>query len=259
MFLRTQSPSFEVRLADGPADIAAVQRLRYRVFVQECGADGPQVDHLAQREADMFDAHFDHLLLIDPARPVEDRVVGTYRMMTRAQAERAGGFYSAAEYDLTRLTDGKASILELGRSCLHPDYRGGTALLHLWRGVGDYVATEAIDILFGVASFPGTTPGRHAQSLSLLHQMHLAPQHLRVTARGEGATPMDLVPPEKLDRRAAMVGMPALIKAYLRLGGVVGDGAYVDRAFNTTDVCLILQADLLTARQKAFYGTADGG
>ena len=248
------SANLTCRLAASDADLIGVQRLRYHVFAKEFGATGDSVDHERALEADHFDGFADHLLLIDPARPVADQIVGTYRLLNSAQAKAAGGFYSACEYDLSVLKARGRDVLELGRSCLHPDYRGGTALLQLWQGVGRYVTAHGIDVLFGVASFQGTDAAALAQPLSLLHCAHLAPPSLRVTARGPGACTMDMLDPDQVDRRTAMLQMPALIKAYLRLGGVVGEGAYIDHAFNTTDVCLILESERMSARQRALYG-----
>lgn len=243
------TPRFHTRLARDAADLAAAQGLRYRVFVQEMGSDGPGVDHALGRETDAFDAHFDHLLLLDAA--ADDRVVGVYRLATQAQAQAAGRFYSEAEYDLTPLRASGRRLMELGRSCLDPAYRGGAGMFHLWSALADHVAAQGIEVLFGTASFPGTDVAAIAPALSLLHHAHLAPPALRVRARIHQA--MDLIPPDAIDRRAAMIAVPALIKAYLRLGGVVGDGAYVDHAFNTVDVCLIMDTARLNARQAAIY------
>ncbi|MGD9295010.1 MAG: GNAT family N-acyltransferase, partial [Roseobacter sp.] len=163
------------------------------------------------------------------------------------------GFYSAREYDLDALTNSGRSLLELGRSCLHSDYRGGTALFHLWNGLADYIARHKIDILFGVASFHGTDPAALAAPLSLLHHYHRAPEHLRVSARAEAAQSMDLIDKGALDRRAALLQVPSLIKSYLRLGGFVGQGAFIDHDFNTTDVCLILDTTKMNQRQARLY------
>lgn len=247
--------AFEVRLASSAADLRAAQRLRYEVFVEELGGQGPLVDHAARLERDRFDPFFDHLLLIDRER---DRVVGVYRLMGEAQAARAGGFYSEGEYDLTALRRSGRRLLELGRSCLHRDYRGGAGMHQLWSALADHVAREGIEVLFGVASFPGTDAQALAAPLSLLHQRHLAPEALRPRARPSGFQSMDLVPEDGLDRRAAMLAVPSLIKAYLRLGGTVGEGAFLDRAFNCTDVCLVLDTANLSARQARFYGGAPG-
>ena len=245
-------PEFRVALAHSADDLRAAQGLRYEVFVEELGGDGPLVDHVARLEIDQFDPFFDHLILFDDA--AAGRVVGVYRMLQSAQAEDAGAFYSEAEYDLAPLKATGRRLLELGRSCVHIDYRGGRAMYHLWNGLAAYVAKHQIDILFGVASFHGTDASTLAQPLSLLHHRHLAPDALRVTARAPHAVVMDLIPEPQIDRRAAMLQMPALIKAYLRLGGVVGAGAYTDHSFNTTDVCLIMDTNMMSDRQRRIYG-----
>lgn len=244
---------FELRLAADADDLRAAQRLRYSVFVEELGGDGPLVDHGERLERDAYDPHCDHLLLIDPSRPVDDRVVGVYRLLPGDRAAAAGGFYTEAEYDLEVLKRSGRRLLELGRSCLHPEYRGGTAMYHLWNGLAGYVVDHGIEVLFGVASFHGTDVQAIAGPLSLLHHRHLAPPELRVRARAGHYQPMNLVPEDALDRRAAMVATPALIKAYLRLGGFVGDGAFVDHAFNTIDVCLIMDTARMNERQSGIY------
>lgn len=245
---RGVAADFQVRLAQTEADVQAAQRLRYDVFVRELGGGGPMVDHAAGLERDRFDPYFDHLLLTDRR---SGKLAGVYRVMRGDMAARAGGFYSAAEYDLAPLVQSGRKLLELGRSCLDPAYRGGTAMHHLWAALAGYVAEYEIEVLFGVASFHGTDTAALAEPLSLLHHRHLAPPELRVRARDYA--PMDLIPEPELDRRKAMLAVPSLIKAYLRLGGTVGEGAYIDRAFNTTDVCLILDTKQMSARQMRFY------
>jgi putative hemolysin len=241
-------------LARTAEETEAAQRLRYEVFVEELGGSGSLVDHARRLEMDRFDPFVDHLLLHDMDR---GSVVGVYRLMRREQAEQAGGFYSAAEYDLAPLLASGRRLLELGRSCLHKDYRGGMAMYHLWRALAQYVAAHKIELLFGVASLHGTDASVHAAPLSLLHHRHLAPPGLRVRARPAAFQRMDLVPEAQLDRRAAMLQMPSLIKAYLRLGGVVGEGAFIDHAFNTTDVCLILDTAQINQRQARLYQGQD--
>lgn len=246
-------PAFEVRLAIDPADLRAAHRLRYQVFVEELGGDGALVDHVERLERDRFDPFFEHLVLVDARRPEGEHVVGVYRIMRAEGAARAGQFYSEDEYDLTPLRNSGRRLLELGRSCLHSDYRGGMAMYHLWHGLGDYVLRHGIEVLFGVASFHGTDPAALAQPLSYLHYNHLAGSELRVRSRV--FQPMDLLPPEAIDRRTAMIATPALIKAYLRLGGAVGEGAFVDHAFNTIDICLVMDAARMNQRQRSIYTT----
>ena len=126
-------------------------------------------------------------------------------------------------------------------------------MFHLWKGLASYIQEHNIEVLFGVASFHGTDPQSLAHPLSFLHQGHLAPTELRVRARGSHFTSMDIVAPVTLDRRRAARETPALIKAYLRLGGYVGEGAYIDHAFNTTDVCLVMDTLRMAQKYKDFY------
>ena len=244
-----------VRLARDDDDLIAAQRLRYQVFVRELGARPDGVDHALGLERDALDDHFDHLLLVDPQKPAQERdhVVGVYRLLPHERAEALGRFYSDAEYDLTPLRRDGRKLVELGRSCVHPDHRRGAAMLMLWNGLAEYVLARGIEIMFGVASFPGTDPDAHALALSWLHAHHLAPPALRVQAWGAGAVPMDRLPPEALDAGAATAAIPPLIRAYLRLGGFVGQGAYLDRAFNTTDVCLIMDTAAMSGKAVEFY------
>ena len=251
----TETSQFEVRLASGEADFLAAQRLRYEVFVAELGGDGPLVDHGRRLERDEFDPVYDHLVLVDSRRDAAalDHVVGVYRLLPGDRAAAVGRFYCDGEYDLAPLRRSGRRLLELGRSCVHADYRGGTAMYLLWNGLADYVLAREIEVLFGVASFHGTDAEALKLPLSWLHHHHLAPEALRVRARPDHFQRMDLVPEAGIDRRAAMVQMPALIKAYLRLGGFVGEGAWIDHAFNTTDVCLLMDTAAMSDRHKVFY------
>lgn len=244
-------PEFNLRLATTADDVQAAQQLRYAVFVAELGGDGQQVDHEQGMEVDCFDPFATHLLLEDVAAGAPTRLIGVYRLMTADMAAKAGGFYSEAEFDVSTLTTSGRRVLELGRSCLHFDYRGGAAMLHLWSGLAKFVLDHEIEILFGTASFHGTDIASLAQPLSHLHYTHAASEDLTTTPLGSGAVAMDLVPKDQIDRKAAMLATPALIKAYLRLGGVVGNGAFVDHAFNTTDVCLILETDKVEPQMRA--------
>ncbi len=248
-------PNFQIKLAESDAELRAAQRLRYRVFVEELGGSGALIDHQNRLERDQFDPFFDHLILVDKSIIGEeiDQVVGLYRVLRQESAEKIGQFYSEDEYDLSVLKSSGRKLLELGRSCLHSDYRGGAAMFHLWSGLADYVNVHEIEVLFGVASFHGTDIGLLAQPLSLLHERHLAPKDLRVRAQPDRFQRMDLIPEAQIDRVKAMLKVPSLIKAYLRLGGCVGEGAYIDHLFNTVDVCLIMDTGRMNAKNKSLY------
>ena len=253
--MTSEPPRLFTKLAQTDDDVRAAQRLRYEVFVRELGSDGEGVDHDLQLETDRFDPYFDHLLLIDRDAPsnVSSGVVGVYRLLRQDQADKIGQFYSEDEYDLTRLKASGRKLLELGRSCLLPDYRGGAGMYLMWNALAEYVEQHEVEVLFGVASFHGTDLEALAEPLSLLHHRHLAPEDLRVRTVETYFQPMNLVNKEELNAKSAMLAVPALIKAYLRLGGYVGDGAFVDHVFNTTDVCLILDTARMNARHKSIY------
>ncbi|EBA17839.1 hypothetical protein RSK20926_18912 [Roseobacter sp. SK209-2-6] len=243
-----KQPDFQVSLATTKEEVRAAQSLRYEVFVEEMGASGPLVDHKKKLEKDHFDPFCDHLLVQEVST---GRLAGVYRLMRGDQAEAAGGFYSDSEYDHSALKASERRLLELGRSCLDADFRGGPALFHLWNGLADYVKQHEIEILFGVASFPGVNLAELAEPLTLLQREYSAPQDL--ISRSKTYQSMELMGDAQPDRKRAMLSMPALIKAYLRLGGAVGDGAFVDREFNTTDVCLILDTSKMNTRQRRMY------
>ncbi len=247
--MKFETGKLTLRLARDEADLLAAQRLRYQVFVEEMSGDGRLVDHEGRFERDEFDTFCDHLVLIDET--VSDsnlsHVVGAYRLLTSDKAAEIGRFYSEGEYDLAPLKTSGRRILELGRSCVAKDHRRGPALQLLWSGLANYVLDKQIEVLFGVASLHGTDIGKLALPLSHLFHTFLAPQELRVRAVDGAYQSMELVPPERIDRVAAMRDVPPLIKSYLRLGGFVGDGAFVDHAFNTTDVCLVMDTSRLNA------------
>lgn len=246
---------YRVKLAETEEERLGAQRLRYRVFVEEMGAAVTPDQRAARREWDAFDPFFDHLILTseEPVADPLDRVVGVYRLMRREAAQAGIGFYGAAEYDLSLIETSPRESLELGRSCVAAGHRGGPGMHLLWSGLAEYVLERDIEILFGTASFPGTDPAPLAEALSFLHHRHLAPPDLRVRARAGHLLAMDRLPPESVDPVRALAAIPPLIKAYLRLGGTVGEGAFVDLAFNTIDVCLVMDTARMKEQARAFY------
>jgi putative hemolysin len=243
-----------VRVAESPAEIDAAQALRFRVFYEEMGAHADAGTLASRRDRDDFDAVADHLLVLDHnigAGP--EAVVGTYRLIRRAAAARLGRFYSAAEYDISPLVALPGEVLELGRSCVHAEYRTRGTLQLLWRGIAAYVFKHRIDLMFGCASLPGTELGALAPMLTYLHANHLAPPELRPRALANRYVAMDRLDPAGLDMRAVLNELPPLVKGYLRLGGFVGDGAVLDPQFNTTDVCVVVKTDLVTEKYFRHY------
>lgn len=237
---------FTVSVAENIDDIQQAQRLRHDVFCTEFGAKS----HADGLEVDRFDPFCDHLVLHQDGQAAP---IAVTRVMQAGQAARAGGFYSEGEFDIAPLRDSGRALLEMGRTCVRAGHRGGMAMYHLWTALAAFISCNGIDVLFGTASLPGTDTGALAQPLSLLHHRHLAPEALR--ARSRQSHP-PLLPQEQLDRRAAMVGLPAIIKAYLRLGGVVGEGAFVDHDFRCTDVLMVMDTAAMNTRQAQMYRQA---
>ena len=243
-----------VRIAVSPAEIDAVQALRFRVFYEEMGATPEPAAAALRRDRDRFDAVADHLIVIDHAiGSGPEGVVGTYRLIQRPAALRVGGFYSAAEYDIGALLRFPGRVLELGRSCVDASHRNRAAMQLLWRGIAAYVFLHQIDLMFGCASLPGIDPDALAPELTYLYYNHLAPPALRPRALEHRYVEMRRLHPHTIDPRRVHAQLPPLIKGYLRLGGFVGNGAVIDHAFNTTDVAVVVKTDLVTDKYYRHY------
>lgn len=251
MTLEFEYDGFSVSLAASENDLTQAQALRYDVFVRELGGQGEGVNHSTGLETDQFDDVADHLILRD--LKTED-VIGVYRLLRQDHARLVGGFYSAREFDLAPLEKSGRPLLELGRSCVRSDHRSGAAMYLLWQGLARYVQMHQSELMFGVASLKGTNVLDQAGPLSLLHHRYRAPAS--ICAKARQFQTMNLISEAALDRRRAMVQIPPLIKSYLRLGGMVGEGAFVDHAFNCIDVFMILDTQSMNSRSARPYDQA---
>ncbi len=252
--------SLHLRLAETLEEVEAAQSLRYRIFYEGTAAKATEEVAALERDFDAFDDYCDHLLVFDRSRgDGPEGVIGTYRLMRRAAAERCGRFYTEDEYDIANLLDFPGDILELGRSCIAEKYRNGPTMQLLWRGVVQYVFAHDVGLLFGCASLPGVEPDRLALQLSFLYHHHLAPPALRTWARPERYVPMNRIPPEEILASRAMQMLPPLLKGYLRVGGFIGEGAVIDYDFGTTDVCVVVKTEWVTDRYYRHYLRDDAG
>lgn len=253
-FAEIRAGNLGVRMAERRDEIDAVQSLRYRVFYEEMGASPSPEARARHRDFDAYDPVAHHVLVIDHTRgPGAEGVVGTYRLIQPAAAMRVGQFYSAGEYDIGRLLHLSGRLLELGRSCVDVAYRNRSVMQLLWRGLAAYVFSHRIDLMFGCASLPGTDPDDLAVELTYLHHHHLAPPALRPRALPGRYVDMRRIDSDTLDSRRALALLPPLVKGYLRLGGFVGDGAVIDRQFNTIDVAIVVKTDLITDKYYRHY------
>ena len=253
----SQGRRLTVRLADSGADVANAQRLRYEIFFRSMGALAPA--GAGERDIDPYDELCDHLLVEDHGCSGTS-VVGTYRLLRQSVAEAHHGFYSRHEFDLSKILAHGAregfELLELGRSCVAPAYRDAGTIQLLWRGIAEYLQRHRIGYMFGCGSFHGTDPADHAEGLSLLAHDHLAPADIRARAIGDEAIPLAMLPIGSYDPRLALRRLPPLIRAYLRVGAELGEGAYVDRLFNTIDVFVMMPVARISARYAQRFEVA---
>ncbi len=253
-FAELRASNLGVRLAENQDELDAAQALRYRVFYEELGAKPDAATQASHRDRDEYDAVADHLLVVDhdlgegPAS-----VVGTYRLIREEAAAKHGRFYSESEYDISALKNFAGRKLELGRSCTASAYRSRSVMQLLWRGIAAYVFHYGIDLMFGCASLAGTDPDQLTAELTYLATHHMAPEAIRPRALPARYVEMRRTDPAGLDPKQALLRLPPLIKGYLRLGGFVGEGAVIDEQFNTTDISIVVQTDLVTEKYYRHY------
>jgi putative hemolysin len=260
----------EVRLALKRKDIKLAQRLRYEVFYSEMSAKPSITAQMRRRDEDRYDGICDHLLVVDtgPSSPGhrrwnglrKPRVIGTYRVLRQEIAQRTLGFYTQGEYDIAPVVAAKSPryrFMELGRSCVLKPYRNKRTVELLWHGLWTYVREHKVDVMIGCASFEGTDPDDHAMALSFLHHHALASPDWRVKAHPHLYVPMNRMPKDRVDAKAALRVLPPLVKGYLRLGCMIGDGAVIDHQFGTTDVLIVLPVEKIDPRYFEHFGAPE--
>ena len=257
--------SLEVRIAQSAAEIDAAQALRYHVFYEEMSATPDEQTRATRRDVDRFDAFCDHLLVVDHKLAGEESgafrpeaVVGCYRLLRQEVANRNGGFYTASEFDIQPLLDRAGpdmQFLELGRSCVLPQYRNRPTVELLWHGIANYVASRNLDVMFGCASFEGTDPAELALPLSYLYHYHMTPSDWYVRALPDRFVEMNLLPKEEINQRHAWRMLPPMIKGYLRAGCYIGDGAVIDEQFGTIDVLILFPVAQISERYATKFGS----
>jgi len=235
--------SIILRLAQTPAEIEAAQRLRYKIFYQEFDVLPPDQISKEQRDFDEYDPYADHLIVIDEAITDPDhKIVGTYRLFRREAMPENMPFYSTQEFDIAPLLKNGGKLLELGRSCVLPEYRTKYVMQKLWQGIAEYLSIHQIDLMFGCASFQERDPQSIVDQLAYLHHY-----------RPDCTQDLDFKNKDELDARRVFSDLPALIKGYLRLGAYIGRGAYVDRHLHCIDVCIVLPTHKVTGKYMKHF------
>lgn len=237
-----QRLSLAVTLAKSAAEVREAQRLRYRIFAEECGAQlSPRAAGL---DEDKFDSYCDHLIVRDTER---DEVVGTYRILTSGKAKEAGQFYSETEFDLTNLKPLVPRLVEVGRSCIHPEYRHGGVITLLWAGLAHYMLSGNYEYLMGCASISLADGGR------LASQTYLS---LRNTCLSPGC--WRVVPHRRYHVDASLLAdkpiiLPPLVKGYVRLGAYICGEPGWDDQFNTADLLMLLPLSRMNPRYARHF------
>lgn len=240
----THPRALTISIAHDQYEVREAQRLRYKVFAEEMGA------RLNGRttgiDSDIFDPWCEHLIVRESDG---GRVVGTYRMLSGVNARRLGGFYSDEEFDLTRLDHLRDQIVEVGRTCVHRDYRSGAVISMLWAGVARYVLESGYQYLMGCASVSMADGGATAANVHYALQCTSgSPAEYRVFPR------LDL--PLRRARPTDPVVIPPLLKGYMRLGAYVCGAPAWDPDFNTADLLLLLPMSRLAPRYAHRYTRA---
>jgi putative hemolysin len=245
---KAAAPKLEVRWARHLDEVRQAQKLRYQVFAEEMGAvlQTPRAGY----DIDAFDDFCEHLVVYDAER---EAAIGTYRLLTPAQAQRAGGLYSDQEFDLAPIDAWRPHLVELGRSCVHAEHRQGGVILALWGALAEFMQRNQLEAMVGCASIPMQYPGlAHGEGPARVWQQlrhsHLAEPELQVHPRV--ALPEQLA---HVSTSATPVEPPALIQGYLRAGAKVLGAPAWDSDFNTADLPIMMRMQDLPARYRRLF------
>ncbi|MCL2629743.1 MAG: GNAT family N-acetyltransferase [Alphaproteobacteria bacterium] len=242
---------FSVRLAKTKAERKAFLKLRYKIFVEEEGKTPSEEEKQSREEVTEFDAYSEYMLVFH-----KKKVIGGYRIISRKAAEENGGFYTATEFDISKIKKIRGNIIEMSRACVAKKYRDNPlAISMLWLGLGNYVLRNKVTAVFGVISFNGLQPVKSSHALSYLYYNHLAPKSIRATVLPGPLARMNILPKEYVDEKQAFEEMTPLTKGYLRLGAEFGQGVFMDYPFNSYDIFTIMQTRKISkVYQKRFMG-----
>lgn len=226
-----ESENILIKLAETKEELEQIYRLRYFDLILDYNKN--QVNEF-EMDKDEYDDICDQMIAVDKNT---NKVIGTYRLLKSSRLPDGMKFLAESEFDLTPLK--KYELLEVGRAVVKPEYRDGSTITMLWKGVIRYAMSENVDFMIGTASFHGVDVNEYVDSLSYLHYNFLSPVELRCSANKASWSRIDLK--ENYDLVEAKKHLPPLIKGYIRLGATIGEGAYLDIPFNSLDVLIVLK------------------
>ena len=226
-----ESDNILIKLAETKEELEQIYRLRYFDLILDYNKN--QINE-NEMDKDEYDEICDQMIAVDKNT---NKVIGTYRLLKNSRLPDGMKFLAETEFDISPLK--KYEVLEVGRAVVKPEYRDGSTITMLWKGVIRYAVSENIDFMIGTASFHGVVVNKYQDSLSYLHYNHLSPEDIRCSVNKTTWSRIDLK--ENYDPLEAKKNLPPLIKGYLRLGATIGEGAYLDIPFNSLDVLIVLK------------------
>ena len=252
-FQEIEFGNFLIKLVEKKTELKKAQALRYSVFYKEKKAKPSIPKKILGLDYDKSDKFADHLIVIDKGSTApKNKIIGTYRLIRGDVSANFGGFYTSSEFNLSNILNSYklSQILELGRSCVHKDYRNGTVMNLLWKAIAEYVKLYNIKIMLGCASFSGTDIMKVTNELSYLRENFSLPEDLSVESLDNNIYPVYKKTKSNINNFRIFAKLPPLIKGYLRVGGKVSDSFYVDYNFNTIDLCVIVKTDNIDNKYK---------
>ncbi len=241
---------FQIKITRDKGEVVAAQRLRFEVFHLEM-KKGMGSSLQQGLDVDDYDPLCEHLIV----RSSKDRrVVGTYRLLLGSEARKHAGFYSEREFDLENIKMLRGELLELGRSCVHRDYRDRAVIDFMWQAIADYVRRHHVRYLFGCASLHTTHHREVNKFYALVREGYYAPEEIRVSPLPDKSFPSLNGTIEIQDPQALFLQLPGLIKGYLRVGALLCGPPALDLEFGTADFFLLLDIKEMTSNYRRRFG-----
>lgn len=258
LFDHITAENLTLKIAETQSEIEAAQHLRYLVFYEEMGAHPIKDMAALRRDYDEYDPFCEHLIVVDENLPVDQQVIGTYRMLLPEPVQQGKtNYYTETEFDLSRLKATGGRIMEISRSCIREDYRSKLAINLLWKGIAACVFKNNIDYLIGMSSFSGVDPMEHQTAISYLNHFHKAEDRLMPISLPEFRRNLERLPADSLNAKRIFADLPPLFKGYLRIGVTVSEDFSVDEQFNMIDMCVILDIANVADRYFSHYKRYD--
>ncbi|HHZ18611.1 MAG TPA: GNAT family N-acetyltransferase [Acholeplasmataceae bacterium] len=234
------SGDIEIRLTRNLEELKETMRLRYHELLLYYNADNKNSEELFRDE---YDELADHLVAVNVKT---NEIVGTYRLIHKDLLPAEWKFPTEKEFDISTLKN--ENIMEISRAVVKKEYRTGSTVILLWRGLMNYAIARGVKYIFGTASFPGIDPLALAHPLSYVYYNHLSPTRLQVPALPNGAHPINLLPKAEVDPTLAKRQLPALVKGYINIGATFSAEAYVDRYFNSVDLFVLVDTEKISSK-----------